>query len=78
MIVYRVAQGKAWTKNTHTAVSTMHAKQGGSQPIQLSQLRAAGSETAFSQSLSRDEPKACVQVSRDVYMRKDSASVEGV
>ena len=81
MIVYRVAQGKGWTKNTYTAVSTMNAKQG-SKAIQLSNfsgtLRAAQSETAFT----HDEAKSVgtgIQVTQDIYTRKDSgSSVEGV
>ncbi|KAJ3552793.1 hypothetical protein NM688_g3966 [Phlebia brevispora] len=69
MIVYRVASGKGWTKDTYAQMTTTRAQGSTIQLSNLSTLRATGS-TTFA-----DEVKSTgtgIQVTQEVYMTKES------
>ena len=73
MIVYRVAQGKGWTKDTYAQVSTLNVRQGGN-AIQLSNfsgtLRAGQSETAFADDGVKSVGSG-IHVAQEVYTTKE-------
>ena len=72
MIVYRVADGKGWTKDTYAQTVTSRITDSTLQLSHMSALRAAPTSTFAS-----DAVKSFgvgVQVTQEVYMNKDSAS----
>ncbi len=74
MIVYRVAAGHGWTKDTYAQVSTrMHST---IQLSNLSTLRAAPSASHVTQESKISS--SGITVSQDVYMTKEYSSVEVV
>ncbi|PSS37777.1 hypothetical protein PHLCEN_2v378 [Hermanssonia centrifuga] len=74
MIVYRVAAGHGWTKDTYAQVSTrMHST---IQLSNLSTLRAAPSASHVTQESKISS--SGITVSQDVYMTKEYSSVEAV
>ena len=71
MIVYRVADGKGWTKSTYTEATTSSVHTDGNVPLgSVFRIRETGSSTFA------DEPRksigTTVQVSDDAYTIKES------
>ena len=80
MIVYRVAQGKGWTKETHAQVSTWNARTDGSTQLTglSSTLRAAVSDIASTQEDPTKSIGTGVHAIHDVYESKErSSDVDG-
>lgn len=73
MIVYRVAEGKGWTKDTYAQVTTTRAQGSTIHLGDLSTLRAAASTT-----FAEDQIKSTgtgVQVTQEVYTSKETSSM---
>ena len=76
MIVYRVAQGKGWTKDTYAQVSTFTAgtSRNGVQLKELSTLRVAQSDTIFTHDEAVKSVGTGSQITQDIYMVKQEDS----
>lgn len=64
MIVYRVASGKAWSKNTHAQVTSRRTRSG---TMNVSTLRAAPS-TTFDSTIGDKTSDSGIQVTQDISM----------
>ena len=72
MIVYRVADGKGWTKDTFAQVTTHPASGNPAQLGHLSTLRVAQSDTAFTTDDPTKSVRPDVEASPEASMMKES------
>lgn len=74
MIVYRVADGKGWTKDTFAQVTT-NMTGNAAQLGHISTLRVADSDTAFTNEDAVKSVRPEIEVVREVYTTKETMMV---